>query len=85
VRTSVASESRTFSEEEVDKLSMYILHEMPEIICRVPMKEYECDAYVYPFDGEVVQLAEQIQKGEAFPEIRENILDTRPKVFLEVR
>lgn len=85
VRNSVAKEEREFSEEKIDRLSMYILHEMPEIICRVPMKEYECDAYAYPFDGELTQLAEQIQKGEIFPEIKENVMDTEPKVFLEVR
>lgn len=85
VRDGVAKEARKFTDDEIQKLSMYILHEMPELICRVPMKEYRCDAYVYPFDGELTRLAEQIQKGEVFPEIKENILDTEPKVFLEVR
>ncbi len=85
VKSSVVNEKRKFSEEDVEKLSTYILSEMPEIICRVQMKEFECDAYVYPFDGELTQLAEQIQKGEIFPEIRENVMDTEPKVFLEVR
>jgi len=58
---------------------------MPEVICRVPIKGYACDACVYPFDGELTQFVEQVQKGEIFPEIKANILDTEPKVFLEVR
>ena len=85
VKNSVANEKRKFNEKDIERLSMYIISEMPEVICRVPMGEFQCDAYVYPFDGELTRLAEQIQKGEIFPEIRQNIMDTKPKVFLEVR
>lgn len=85
VRNTVSKEERQFSEEEIDKLAMYILYEMPELLVRVPMKGYECDAFVYPFDGELAELAENIQKGVEFPEIKERIIDTKPKVFLEVR
>ena len=49
------------------------------------MNGVECDAYVYPFDGELVVLTEKIQRGELFPEIKKAIMDTNPKVFLEVR
>lgn len=49
------------------------------------MKGVVCDAFTYPFDGELPELTEKIQNGEIFPEIKENIMDTEPKVFLEVR
>lgn len=80
-----SKEDRIFDDTDIEKLSMYIVSELPEIICRVPMNQYSCDAYVYPFDGELTQLAEEIQLGHVFPQIKENIIDTEPKVFLEVR
>ena len=49
------------------------------------MNGVECDAFVYPFDGELAMFAEKIQRGELFPEIKKVIMDTKPKVFLEVR
>lgn len=85
VKGFVSKETRTFSEEKINRLGMYVIEELPEIINRVPMKGIVCDAYVYPFDGELTQFAEKIQNGEIFPQIKENIMDTEPKVFLEVR
>ena len=79
------SRPRTFSEDEISRLTMYIIEELPERTTRVPMGEFECDAFTYPYDGEIVKLADEIQKGERFPEIRENILDTEPKVFIAIR
>lgn len=76
---------RIFSKEDIDMLSTYILEELPELIGRVPVKGYICDAYAYPFDGSLTKLVEDIQLGNKFPEIRNKILDTEPKVFLEVQ
>lgn len=85
VKNFVSKEEKNFSGEEIHRLGEYIIEELPEIINRVAMKGTVCDAYTYPFDGEVTKMAEEIQKGERFPEIKENIMDTEPKVFLEVR
>ncbi len=85
VRANISREQRSFNEEDISRLAMYIISEMPEVLCRVPMRQYACDAYVYPLDGELTQLVEQIQNGEVFPEVKVNIIDTEPKVFLEVR
>lgn len=87
VRKAVSKETspRTFSENEILSLTNYIIEEFPEQTTRVPMGEYSCDGFVYPYDGDIVELAEKIQNGEIFPEIKENIIDTEPKVFLEVR
>ena len=49
------------------------------------MGEFSCDAFVYPYDGEMVELSEKIQKGEISPEIRDAIIDTEPKVFIVIR
>lgn len=43
------------------------------------------DANVYPYDGEVVRLAEDIQKGQRFPEIQKNVFEGDSKVFIELR
>lgn len=85
VKGFVQKEQRNFSEDKINRFGDYIIEEMPEIISRVKMKGISCDAYTYPYDGELTILVEKIQKGEIFLEIRENIMDTEPKVFLEVR
>jgi DNA-directed RNA polymerase subunit L len=81
----VSREHRAFSESEVHKLGTYLIEEMPELMLRVPIKGIPYDAYAYPFDGGIAELAEDIQKGIRFPEIKERIMDAEPKVFLEVR
>ena len=85
VKNFLSKEERNFSAEEIHRLGEYIIEELPEVINRVAMKGIICDAYTYPFDGELTKITEKIQKGERFPEIKENIMDTEPKVFLEVR
>lgn len=78
-------ENRNFSPEDKIRLGEYVIAEFPEILSRMPIKGFLFDAYAYPFDGKLVEFIEDIQNGLIFPEIRENILDTEPKVFLEVR
>lgn len=85
VRGHTAREERKFSDEDIAVLSTYILEELPEVVGKVKVKGYLYEAYAYPFDSELTQFIEQIQLGEIFPEVRDNIIDTEPKVFLEVR
>ncbi len=87
VRIGISKETspRTFSESEIQRLAMYIIEELPEQTTRVTMGEFACDAFAYPYDGEIPKLVEEIQKGKKFPEVKENIIDTEPKVFMEVR
>lgn len=85
VREFTNKEERKFSDSQIERLGNYILEELPECLCRVNMGGIVCDAYVYPHDGPVTILVEKIQKGEIFPEIKENIIDTDPKVLIVVR
>ncbi len=85
VREQISRENRVFNETEVYKFGTYILEELPEVMGRVPIKNMIYEAYTYPIDGSLTRLAEKLQLGEVFPEIKANILDTEPKVFLEVR
>ncbi len=85
VQNWISGEGKHFNEKEIDHLGTYILEELPEMIARVPIKGVVYDANVYPFDGEISKLAEDIQLGTLFPKIKEVLLDTEPKVFLEVR
>ncbi len=84
-RKSVENGERTYSEEDINRLGVYIVEELPHQINKVQIGGIICDALVYPFDGEIPVLVEEIQKGGRFPEIKRSILDTEPKVFLEVR
>jgi tRNA-dependent cyclodipeptide synthase len=81
VKAHISKESRKFSEEDIHRFGQYIIAEMPEVLNRVPMKGVICDAYMYPYDNELTKFAEQLQKGEIFPEIKEHVIDTEPKVF----
>lgn len=85
VRGYTSKEERSFSDEDINVLSTYILEELPEVVGRVPVKGFTYDAYAYPFDSELTVFIEQIQKGERFPEIGKVIMEGEPKVFLEVR
>ena len=85
VQNLTSVEDRDFSEKDIEKFGTYILEELPEVMGRVSIKDIVCDAYVYPFDGILTELIEDIQIGKKFPAVREKIMDTEPKVFLEVR
>lgn len=85
VRSFTSKEVRRFRDQEIHRLGDYIIQELPECLCRVQMAGYECDAYTYPYDGELPEFIEQIQNGKIFPEIKENVIDTESKVFLVVR
>jgi len=85
VREHVSKEDRKFSEEDIHGLGSYIVEELPVCLSRVSMRNILVDAYTYPYDNKITQFTEQIQMGEIFPEIKEKVMDTEPKVFLEVR
>jgi tRNA-dependent cyclodipeptide synthase len=85
VKGAVSKEKRSFTDDDINFLSTYLLEELPEITGRVPARGYVYDAYAYPFDPPLGEFVERIQKGELFPEIGKVIMDTEPKVFLEVR
>jgi tRNA-dependent cyclodipeptide synthase len=85
VRSYTTKEEKKFNDDEIHRLGMYIIEELPELICRCPIRGLMYDANAYPTDGEVLKLVEEIQLGKIFPEIKKKILTTEPKVFLEVR
>lgn len=85
VREFTSKEQRKFNDVEIKRLGDYLIEELPEQICRINMDGEECDAFAYPYSSSVTAFFEDIKQGKIFPEIRENIMDTEPKVFLEVR
>jgi tRNA-dependent cyclodipeptide synthase len=85
VRQYTSRKAMGYTDSDIDRLGEYIVEELPELLCRVPIGGVVCDGYVYPFDGDVTRMVERIQKGEAFPEIRAQVLDTEPKIFIEAR
>ncbi len=85
VRNYTSKEVRSFSDADIHHFGKYLIEEIPEIVNRVSVKGFVVDAYTYPYDNDTSKLAEQIQMGEIFPELKAKIMDTEPKVFLEVR
>lgn len=80
-----SNENRLFSNEDKVKLGSYVVAEFPEIIARTPINGLIFDAYAYPYDGKLPELVENIQKGDLFPDVRDKVMDTEPKVLLVVR
>jgi tRNA-dependent cyclodipeptide synthase len=80
-----SKENRVFSYEDKVKLGSYVIAEFPEILGRTPIKGLVFDAYAYPYDGKLPELVEGIQKGELFLDVRDKVMDTKPKVLLVVR
>ena len=80
-----SNENRVFSDEDKVKLGSYVIAEFPEILGRTPINGLVFDAYAYPYDGKLPELVENIQKGELFPDVRDKVIDTGPKVMLVVR
>ena len=85
VKSHIRKENRLFRDEAIEKMAAYILEELPEIMCRLNIAGIFCDAHVYPYDGELIEFVEKLQKGVVFPEIKEKIMDIEPRVFIEVR
>jgi len=85
VKDHLSKEVRTFEESEINLMAYYILEELPECVSRVKIGTIAHDAFAYPTDGQLTDFVERIQNGETFPEVGKRILDTEPKVFLEVR
>lgn len=85
VKSYTSKEVRNFSDKDIHHFGKYLVEEIPEIINRVPIKGIVVDAYTYPYDNDTSKLAELIQKGQIFSQLRDVIFDTKPKVFLEVR
>jgi tRNA-dependent cyclodipeptide synthase len=85
VREYVSKEERKFNDAQIHRFGMYCVEELPEMINRVPIGGRSCDACVYPYISKLNLLVEDIQNGIQFPELKQAIMDTAPKVFLEVR
>ena len=85
VKDFTSHEKRSFSQKEISRLGEYLIEELPELIARTPIVGYTYDACAHPFESEITVLAEQIQMDAIFPEIRQKMMDTEAKVFLEVR
>lgn len=85
VHEKVSGEKRRFSNEDIHQLGRYIIEELPELVAQVPFCGATLEACMYPFDSSLTKFAEQLQLGTIFPEIKNRLLDTLPKVFLEVR
>nr|7QB8_A Chain A, Cyclodipeptide synthase [Parcubacteria bacterium RAAC4_OD1_1] len=85
VKEWVSKEKRTFNNNEINKFGRYILEELPELMVQVKARGVLFEAYVYPYKTRITEFVGLLQKGEIFPEIKTNILDNHPKIFLEVR
>jgi len=81
----ISKEKRAFTENQINTFGKYIIEEIPELMIQVPASGIMFEAYIYPHESKLTQFVEKLQNGEIFPEIKENILDDKPKIFLEVR
>lgn len=84
VESFLENETKEFTEEDKTRLGEYIIEELPELIARVSINGLSFDANIYPTDGRLLEFVEEIQQGKIFNDVRDVLLDTEPKVFIEV-
>jgi tRNA-dependent cyclodipeptide synthase len=61
--------SLRFNESQIEKLSEYVLNELPLILSSFKYKNIEYSCYPYPVNTRVAEFVEKIQMKEIFPEI----------------
>lgn len=71
-------------EEKIDRLGMYVIEELPELMNGFTFGGTYYNCLLYPFDGLLVQLIEEIQKKEKFPELHDE-LKIKSNVFVELK
>ncbi len=62
-----------FKKVEVKKLAKYVINELPEILAAFSYKGILYETYIYPDVALIFDFCEKIQRGEIFPEIRDNL------------
>ena len=61
--------SLDFHEFEIEKLSEYVLDELPIVLCSFIYDKTEYSCHPYPVNTKISEFAEKIQNKEIFPEI----------------
>lgn len=65
--------SLSFTNTQIEKLSEYVLNELPEILATFTFKGVEYGCYPYPINTNVAAFVEKIQDKEIFPEIAKEL------------
>ena len=71
-------------EEKIEKLCEYIVEELPQLINGFTFNRTYYNCLIYPSDALLLQLIEQIQRKEKFPELH-NKLKIKNNVFVELK
>ena len=72
------------NEDKLKKLARYILDELPELLHGFTYKGTYYNCYTYPYDSQLTQFVEKIQKKELFPHLHEK-LDIKNNIFVELK
>jgi len=67
------SMEKEFSEKEIEKLSYYVLNELPEMLRGFYYKKDYYNAYIYPFYMSVADFVEKLQKKKLFPRLYDKL------------
>lgn len=77
-------EQPSASNERIEKLSLYVIEELPELLNGFTFKETYYSCFLYPYDGPLMRLIEKIQKKSIFPEIHDK-LEIKNNVFVVLK
>ena len=82
-RSLVSKEARFFDYDDIETFNKYFLSELPELLTRVKIGKYNCDAFVCPYESDFTKLSACIQNGIKYHELQLNIVDKfLPKVCI---
>ena len=78
----VSITDRIFDEEDYMTLCNYILDEFALVYHGIEFDDIYYGLYIYPYTDEVLELIEEIKKGNIFPELSEKLNDKKTTVAL---
>jgi len=76
--------NESLGKKKMDKLSSYILYELPEFLNGFTFKNTYYNCYIYPFDGDSMRMVDKIQKRKLFPYFHDK-LNIKNNVFVELK
>lgn len=80
----INKQHKKISDKELEHLCLYVISEMPELINGFSFNGLKYDGWIYPYDGDLMSLVENIQKGEKYSELhKETTIGNN--IFVEIR
>lgn len=83
VKDNFKNSPKTFELSDIEKLSEYVLHEMPMFFDGIHLFGHTYNAILYPKIGLIDTLEKDLQEGQKFPELTQKLEIQEPAAIIE--